>query len=117
MKTIFLFICVFLSSNLLAQRPTYINGISGDFLADRILINDINPFVYSDFYGYNPTKISQKDGLFDIAINLQKSKYVEIRAINSRSQLIFVTPGDSVSFVMDTIGMRNGRGAGMTKRG
>lgn len=103
MKSFFFsFVFVFSSIMVLPQTPTYISGVSKDSLVKDIATLYFNPFWDNDF---NPIKwkTMKTDGKKfheQLFLNTFQTGVISSR---SRSQKIFITPGDSVFFVTDTL--------------
>jgi len=97
----FLFIFSFIS--VFPQKNTYIKGVSGDSLINQVAIMYFNPFFDNDF---NPVRFHpiEIDGqVFHEQLSLHTFQTGAISTINNRMQKIFITPGDSVFFVTDSL--------------
>lgn len=103
MKTIFSsFVFAFLSVTLLAQTPTYICGVSGDSLINNIGILYYDSFWDNDFNPISWRSIETNGDKFYEQLSLH-SYQTGMMSATSRPQKIFITPGDSVWFVADTL--------------
>jgi len=104
MKTFFVsFVFILSSVTLFPQIPTYISGISGDSLINHVGRIYFNPFWDNDF---NPIrwKTVKTDGKqFYEQLSLNTYLTGQITTLSSMGQKIFITPGDSVFFVIDTL--------------
>ena len=101
-RLFFSFLFILLSVMMFPQTPTYISGISGDSLIKNVFILYYNSFWDNDF---NPTKrnsVETNGELFYERLLLNTHQTGTISSY-SRSQKIFITPGDSVFFVTDTL--------------
>jgi thiol-disulfide isomerase/thioredoxin len=86
-----------------SQNPTYIKGISRDSLVDYIAISYTNLFFASGFYPEKHKQMEKENDTFSETIHPENYTTAHLITINSVSQTIFITPGDSVFFVTDTI--------------
>ena len=109
MKRIFILSSIVLSVNLFAQKPTYITGIFGDSIVNALMGNH-SLFMESDFYPLRSKKILKEGNICEeqLSVDTFQTAVLSVLAQHSttysRMQSIFITPGDSVSFVIDTIG-------------
>jgi thiol-disulfide isomerase/thioredoxin len=106
-KIIFTLLCITLSFNVFSQTSTYIKGFTCDSLIRGVIIIDLNPFYDSDFNATKSKRIQKNiNNLFNENLNINTYKTASIVAANGtiqRYQRLFITPGDSVFFVTDTI--------------
>jgi hypothetical protein len=108
MKQLYIYLIIItLVSNAFAQKQTYIRGISNNQKVNNIGMLFFNQFVESEFNNNGFKEIYKKGKQFEVVLNVDTFKTAYITALNSRSQTIFITPGDSVFFVTDTIGGLN----------
>jgi len=111
MKTIFFsLVFIFSSAMLSSQIPTSISGVSVDSLINEVATIYFNPFWDNDFNPIRWKKMEIDGNLFSERLSLHTFQTGAISAINNRKQKIFITPGDSVFFVVDTLS------AGVTKK-
>jgi HPt (histidine-containing phosphotransfer) domain-containing protein len=88
-----------LSFCLTAQKETIITGKSKHEFIDRIpFFRDTLPFLHTMFYRPSPGPRPKEEGLFKQRFSVESHQVAEIA-----NQRIFITPGDSVFFVADTM--------------
>ncbi|MDR2147309.1 MAG: TlpA family protein disulfide reductase [Tannerella sp.] len=104
MKTIFSLLgFILFSIPMFSQISTYISGISGNFLVQDVAVLYFNPFVNNDFNPVRWKRLESDGVLFHEQLSLNSFQSGAISAVNNRKQKIFITPGDSVFFVTDTL--------------
>lgn len=92
-----------LSVNGISQKAIRIRGISANSEVNRVAMMFYNPFVESEFNHFPFDEIQQKNNLFGKTLYSKSCKTAVITGLRSETQKIFMTPGDSVFFITDTV--------------
>ena len=81
-----------------AKHNVTLVGTCSDTSINQIKYRIINPFWWSEINPDIFTKVPKKNNLFEIKLNVQSPQMFQFLPPYSRTQTIYITPGDSVSF-------------------
>jgi thiol-disulfide isomerase/thioredoxin len=105
-RVIILLACILLSFNVFSQELTCLKGISGDSLVKDISILYFSPFAESNFSVSRHNRLKKNaDDQFREELYLDTFRTGQLSGLSSRSQKVFITPGDSVFFITDTVSL------------
>ncbi len=91
-----------------AQHNVTLVGTCSDSSLTPIKYRIINPFWWSEINPDIFTKVPKKNNLFEIKLNIKNPQVLSIfPPRNSRTQTIYITPGDSVSFQIVPTSQKN----------
>ncbi len=90
-----------------AQHNVTLVGTCSDSSLSQIKYRIINPFWWSEINPDIFIKVPKKNNLFEIKLNVQSPQMLQFLPPYSRTQTIYITPGDSVSFQIVPTSQKN----------